>query len=292
MTQLFKNFIDGEYREPSAAEAMDIFNPADGKVYAQAPISTEKDVDDAFKSAGRAFEDWRLSTPAERQLALLKIADAFEARAEELLPEAVHRHAADRARQAGQQCGSARHIHALFAFRHAAPHPPPDQLELVVGKATLTGQVANVSLASGTVLGFSSKADASGAYKLTTLSTSTPGAATTMALSGISGTVAVGMTLITISGNIAKTAGGNATSAGSAGGNAGSAGSAGDNAASADADRPAAPSHRIRSRSLHRVEQNGACSGLRGFPQSGHLRTTALVMTGSPARKRHPHRPR
>ena len=84
MTQLFKNFIDGEYREPSAAEAMDIFNPADGKVYAQAPISTEKDVDDAFESAGRAFEDWRLSTPAERQLALLKIADAFEARAEEL----------------------------------------------------------------------------------------------------------------------------------------------------------------------------------------------------------------
>ena len=83
MTIKLQNFINGEYREPIAAEAMDIFNPADGKVYAEAPISSAADVDVAFKSAEKAFESWRLSTPAERQLALLKIADAFEARAEE-----------------------------------------------------------------------------------------------------------------------------------------------------------------------------------------------------------------
>jgi betaine-aldehyde dehydrogenase len=79
-----QNFIGGEYREPISAEAMDIFNPADGKVYAEAPISSVADVDLAFKSAEKAFESWRRSTPAERQLALLKIADAFEARAEDL----------------------------------------------------------------------------------------------------------------------------------------------------------------------------------------------------------------
>ncbi|MFM2384947.1 MAG: hypothetical protein RL166_821, partial [Actinomycetota bacterium] len=84
MTIKLQNFINGEYREPIAAEAMDIFNPADGKVYAEAPISSAADVDAAFKSAEKAFESWRLSTPAERQLALLKIADAFEARAEDL----------------------------------------------------------------------------------------------------------------------------------------------------------------------------------------------------------------
>ncbi len=61
---------------------------------------------------------------------------------------------------------------------------------------TLSGQVSNVPLGSGTTLGFSAKADASSGYKLTTLQTSTPGAAPTMALSGISGTVAVGMTLL------------------------------------------------------------------------------------------------
>ena len=79
-----QNFIGGEYREPISDEAMDIFNPADGKVYAEAPISSVADVDLAFKSAEKAFESWRRSTPAERQLALLKIADAFEARAEDL----------------------------------------------------------------------------------------------------------------------------------------------------------------------------------------------------------------
>jgi betaine-aldehyde dehydrogenase len=84
MTIKLQNFINGEYREPIASEAMDIFNPADGKVYAEAPISSAADVDLAYKSAEKAFEAWRLSTPAERQLALLKIADAFEARAEDL----------------------------------------------------------------------------------------------------------------------------------------------------------------------------------------------------------------
>jgi betaine-aldehyde dehydrogenase len=84
MSQVFKNFIDGEYREANATDSLDIFNPADGKVYATAPISTAKDVDDAFKAADKAFESWRESTPGERQLALLRIADAFEARAVEL----------------------------------------------------------------------------------------------------------------------------------------------------------------------------------------------------------------
>jgi len=84
MTIKFQNFIGGDYREPLAHEAMDIFNPATGKVYAEAPISSAADVDVAFKSAEKAFESWRLSTPSERQLALLKIADAFESRSEDL----------------------------------------------------------------------------------------------------------------------------------------------------------------------------------------------------------------
>lgn len=84
MSLKFKNFIDGEYRESNADESIEIFNPADGKAYAEAPVSTEQEVDQAFRVAQRAFETWSETTPAERQLALLKIADAFEARAEEL----------------------------------------------------------------------------------------------------------------------------------------------------------------------------------------------------------------
>jgi len=39
-------------------------------------------VDDAYKAAANAFEEWSQTTPSERQLALLKIADAMEEQAE------------------------------------------------------------------------------------------------------------------------------------------------------------------------------------------------------------------
>ena len=39
----------------------------------------------ALRAAADAFKDWRDTTPAERQPALLKLADAVEARADELV---------------------------------------------------------------------------------------------------------------------------------------------------------------------------------------------------------------
>ncbi len=48
-------------------------------------VSTPDDVDAALKAASDAFETWRDTTPAQRQRALLKIADAVQARAEELV---------------------------------------------------------------------------------------------------------------------------------------------------------------------------------------------------------------
>ena len=84
MTIALKNFVDGEYRESRSDEVSDIFDPSSGQVYATAPVSNAADVDDAYRAASRAFEDWGQSTPAERQLALLRIADAMEARAEQI----------------------------------------------------------------------------------------------------------------------------------------------------------------------------------------------------------------
>ena len=84
MTVEFKNFIDGEYRAAKSGQTSDIFDPSTGQVYATAPVSGAQDVNDAYAAADRAFDDWGNSTPAERQLALLRIADAMEARAEEI----------------------------------------------------------------------------------------------------------------------------------------------------------------------------------------------------------------
>jgi betaine-aldehyde dehydrogenase len=85
MSQIrFKNFIDGKYVDAKSETSSEIFNPATGEVYATAPNSSAADVDDAYKAAERAFEDWRHTTPSERQLALIRIADAFVERADEI----------------------------------------------------------------------------------------------------------------------------------------------------------------------------------------------------------------
>ncbi len=80
----FRNFIDGEYRDSKSGETSEIFDPATGEAYATAAVSNSADVDDAYRSAERAFEAWSQTTPAERQLALLRIADSMIARAEEI----------------------------------------------------------------------------------------------------------------------------------------------------------------------------------------------------------------
>lgn len=62
---------------------LDLTDPATGEVFGTSPIADQSDVDAAMAAAARAFKVWRRSTPAQRQLALLKIADALEARASE-----------------------------------------------------------------------------------------------------------------------------------------------------------------------------------------------------------------
>ena len=83
--QVFHNIIDGEVQASASGAMMDIINPSTGEVYASAPNSDARDVDQAFQAADRAFEKWRWSTPSERQRALLKLADVIEENAEELV---------------------------------------------------------------------------------------------------------------------------------------------------------------------------------------------------------------
>ena len=84
MAQELKNFINGSHVAAKSGETLDIVNPANGEVYATSPVSNQSDVDAAYKAADKAFETWSQTTPSERQLALFRIADALEARAEEM----------------------------------------------------------------------------------------------------------------------------------------------------------------------------------------------------------------
>lgn len=80
-----RNYIGGEFKDAADGRTTEVVNPATGEVYATAPLSGQADVDAAMAAAAAAFPGWRDTTPSERQKALLKIADAFEARAEELV---------------------------------------------------------------------------------------------------------------------------------------------------------------------------------------------------------------
>ena len=79
-----RNFIDGEY-QAGDDPVSDVLDPATGEVFATMPVSGSATVDAAFSAATGAFDSWRDTTPSERSLALVRIADAMEARADDLV---------------------------------------------------------------------------------------------------------------------------------------------------------------------------------------------------------------
>ncbi|WP_055689302.1 gamma-aminobutyraldehyde dehydrogenase [Streptomyces prasinus] len=84
-----RNYIGGAFRDAADGRTTEVVNPVTGEAYATAPLSGQADVDAAMAAAAEAFPGWRDTTPAERQKALLKVADAIEERAEELIAAEV-----------------------------------------------------------------------------------------------------------------------------------------------------------------------------------------------------------
>ncbi len=86
MADSYQMFIDGVWVNSSSGETRDVISPHTGAVMATVQEGTSEDADKAVAAAKRAFEgDWFDSTPKDRQLALLKLADAVEANADELV---------------------------------------------------------------------------------------------------------------------------------------------------------------------------------------------------------------
>ena len=83
--QELANFVGGERVPAASGRSSDVTDPSTGKVYAQAPVSGPADVDAALRAAAAAQQGWRDATPAERSLALLRLAGAIESRAEEIV---------------------------------------------------------------------------------------------------------------------------------------------------------------------------------------------------------------
>ncbi len=80
-----QNFIGGVSSDAEDGPLAPLVDPSSGEPFAEAPVSGPADVDRALRVAADAFASWRRTTPSERSLALFRIADALEDRAEDLV---------------------------------------------------------------------------------------------------------------------------------------------------------------------------------------------------------------
>jgi 1-pyrroline dehydrogenase len=79
-----RNLVAGDLVEAVDGGVREVANPATGDVIAEVPEGTQADVDRAVAAAKAAFPGWRDTTPGDRALALLKLADLLEQHGEEL----------------------------------------------------------------------------------------------------------------------------------------------------------------------------------------------------------------
>ena len=78
------HFIDGTPTDGAGGTPFDVLVPSTGEVLGQALAGTAADIDSAAAAAKRAFRTWSQTSGEERRRVLHAIADAIEARAEEI----------------------------------------------------------------------------------------------------------------------------------------------------------------------------------------------------------------
>lgn len=80
----FELFIDGKTTAAADGRRETISSPATESAIAEVPVGGAEDVERAVRAAHAAFDSWSMTTPGERSLALLKLADRIEAHGDEL----------------------------------------------------------------------------------------------------------------------------------------------------------------------------------------------------------------
>ncbi|GHT72714.1 methylmalonate-semialdehyde dehydrogenase (CoA acylating) [Bacteroidia bacterium] len=81
---MLKNYINGEWVASTGSAAIDVVNPATGKVIEQVPAGTKADIDNAAAAAQAVAEKWR-STPAEQRIQyLFKMKQVMDKHADEI----------------------------------------------------------------------------------------------------------------------------------------------------------------------------------------------------------------
>ncbi len=77
-------YIDGQFISGGGRREQDVLNPATNQPIAKLPHATREDLDLALRSAQRAFESWRKTSPLDRSKVLRKVAELARERAQDI----------------------------------------------------------------------------------------------------------------------------------------------------------------------------------------------------------------
>lgn len=80
----YELFINGKNKPSSNGKIIDDINPSTGKVFAKVHMASLDDIEEAISSAYAASKLWAKTTPREKEAVLLKAADIFESRSDEI----------------------------------------------------------------------------------------------------------------------------------------------------------------------------------------------------------------
>ncbi len=78
------NYVNGRWQPSSAAEYLEVTNPATAEPIAEVPLSRSADVDQAVQAAAEAFPGWRRTPAVDRVQYLFKLKQLLDERFEEL----------------------------------------------------------------------------------------------------------------------------------------------------------------------------------------------------------------
>ncbi|HET6231261.1 MAG TPA: CoA-acylating methylmalonate-semialdehyde dehydrogenase [Longimicrobiaceae bacterium] len=79
-----RNFLDGRFVDTQDLRHLDVFNPAEGQVISRVPLSSQEEVDQAVKSAQRAFPGWSATPIKERAQIFYRYRNLLEQNLDEL----------------------------------------------------------------------------------------------------------------------------------------------------------------------------------------------------------------
>jgi aldehyde dehydrogenase (NAD+) len=132
-------YVNGGWIPTGGTDAIEVFDSTNGQVIGSAPAGVAADVDLAAAAASAAFPAWAALTTAERAVHMRAVADALEARSDELLDVIIRETGMPKPASSVAQVA-----HPVFSFRTAADLAESFDYEETIGNSLVVKEPIGV----------------------------------------------------------------------------------------------------------------------------------------------------